>query len=174
MSQTLQIINIIVLVAAIGFGLHRLFKRKKKQEADEAEIEKWEKGSELATHDKEYKAKEKTNLQGKPYDRDEWCYTMPDAAIKHLQECFEGDEEKVYRIKRSIELSIEHYTYEMEDDAACAKIIEERGGFNPKATIFFDAVEYEQYRDELEKNGGEAESFAQWKEKNNENEGKGI
>jgi hypothetical protein len=66
---------------------------------------------------------EKTNLQGNPYDTDEWRYTMPDSAIKHLHECFEGDSHKVNAIQRAIELSIEHYTHEMEDDAQCARII---------------------------------------------------
>ncbi|MDP3465968.1 MAG: hypothetical protein Q8R86_09395 [Sulfuricurvum sp.] len=169
MSQTLQIINIIVLVAAMWFALYSLSKsdraRKKKQAQDEEEMQRWEKGAEIASQDKDYMAfvhdftglgpnydptipHENINLQGKPYDRDEWRYTMPDSAIKHLEECFEGDGHKVNAMKRAIELSIEHYTYEMEDDTQCVRIIEERVFRNPKPSEIFDIEEYKQYREE--------------------------
>jgi len=184
MSQTLQIINMIVLVIAIGFAMYSLYKsdraRKKKQEDDDAETQRWERGAEIASQDKDYRRvvnditglgkeydlaipKENINLQGKPYDRDEWRYTMPDSAIKHLHECFEGDGHKVNSLKRAIELSLEHYTYEMEDDAQCASIIEERVFRNPKDSIRFDIEEYKQYRQEREEIEGEFESFTQWK-----------
>jgi hypothetical protein len=51
---------------------------------------------------------------------------MQHAAVDMLIECFTGDEKKAYQVKRAIELSIEHYTIEMADDAECLKIIEER------------------------------------------------
>jgi hypothetical protein len=82
--------------------------------------------AQIEEEEKQKEREEKTNLQGNPYDRDEWRYSMPDAAIKNLQDCFEEDDHKVNAMKRVIELSIEHYTYEMEDDAQCARIIEER------------------------------------------------
>jgi len=190
MSQTLQIINMIILIAAIWFGLHSLSKsdreRKKKKVQDEEEIEKWERGAEIASQDKDYMAfvnditglgenynpaipKETTNLQGKPYGIDEWRYTMPDSAIKHLQECFEGDERRVHYMKRSIELSIEHFAIEMTDDAECARIIEERVFRNPKPSETFDIEEYKQFRDERDENEGEVESFTQWKGRKKEN-----
>lgn len=166
MSQTLQIINIIVLVIAIGFGMYSLYisdrERKKKKADNDAETERWERGVEIASNDKDYMAfvnditglgenynpaipKENMNLQGKPYDRDEWRYTIPDSAIKHLEECFEGDGHKVHAMKRAIELSIEHFVIEMADDAERARIIEERVFRNPKT---FDIEEYKQYRQE--------------------------
>lgn len=175
MSQTLQIINMIVLIIVIGFALYSLTKsdraRKQKQEEDEAETKRWERGAEIASQDNDYNQtipQEKTNLQGKPYDRDEWRYIMPDAAIKHLQECFEGNGHKVHAMKRSIELSIEHYTYEMEDDSKCARIIEERVYSNPKDSILFDIEEYRQYAQEREAYEKEFESFSQWKNKRTE------
>jgi len=51
---------------------------------------------------------------------------MPHVAVDLLIECFSLDEKKAYQVKRAIELSIEHYTIEMADDAECLKIIEER------------------------------------------------
>jgi len=186
MSQTLQIINIIVLIAAMWFGLHSLYKsdraRKKKKVQDEAEMQRWERGAAIASQDKDYMAfvndftglgenydpaipHENINLQGKPYDRDEWRYTIPDSAIKHLAECFEGDGNRVHAMKRSIELSIEHFAIEMADDAECARIIEERVCSNPKFSEIFDIEEYKQYRQEREEVEGEFESFTQWRKK---------
>lgn len=45
---------------------------------------------------------------------------------EHLEMGCDGDEKKLYLLKRSIELSIEHFAAEMADDAECARIIEER------------------------------------------------
>jgi hypothetical protein len=67
-----------------------------------------------------------TNRCGEAYDDHQWRFTMPHTAVDMLIECFFGDEKKAYQIKRAIELSIEHYTIEMADDAECLKIIEER------------------------------------------------
>lgn len=136
MSEILQIINIIVLVAVIWFAINSLSKsdraRKKKKADDQAETERWERGAEIASHDKEYMAfvNDITGL-GKEYDPHQWYFKMPDSAIKHLEACFEGDERKVYLMKRAIELSIEHFAIEMADDAECARIIEERVFNNP-------------------------------------------
>ncbi len=168
MSQTLQIINMIVLVIAIGFAMHSLSKsdreRKKKKVQDEVETEKWERGAEIASNDRDYMAfvNDFTGL-GKDYDPHKWYFKMPDSALKHLEACFDGDERKVYTMKRAIELSIEHFAIEMADDAQCARIIEERVFNNPKASETFDIEEYKQYRQEREENEGEVESFTQWK-----------
>ncbi len=168
MSQTLQIINMIVLVIAIGFAMYSLYKsdreRKKKKVQDEAEIRRWEIGAEIASHDKEYMAfvNDITGL-GKDYDPHKWYFKMPDSALKHLEACFDGDERKVYTMSRVIELSIEHFAIEMADDAECARIIEERVYSNPKASETFDIEEYKQYRQEREEFEGEFESFTQWK-----------
>lgn len=168
MSQTLQIINIIVLVIVIGFALYSLSKsnreRKQKQAQDEAEIRRWERGAEMASQDKDYMAfaNDFTGL-GKEYDPHKWYFKMPDSALKHLEACFEGDERKVFTMRRAIELSIEHFAIEMADDAECARIIEERVYSNPKPAETFDIEEYKQYRQEREEFEGEFESFSQWK-----------
>jgi hypothetical protein len=168
-SETLQIINIILLVAVMWFGLHILSKSKKKQADDDTEKERWERGAEIASHDSEYQAfvNDITGL-GKEYDPNQWYFKMPDSALKHLEVCFEGDEKKVYLLKRAIELSIEHFAIEMADDAECARIIEERISRNPNATATFDIEEYKRYRQEREEKEGEFESFTQWKERKNE------
>lgn len=172
MSETLQIINIIVLIAAIWYALSNQSKRdaadKKKKADDQAEIERWERGAEIASQDKEYMAfvNDITGL-GKEYDPHKWYFKLPDSALKHLEACFEEDERKVYLMKRAIELSIEHFAIEMDDDAECARIIEERVYSNPKASEPFDMEKYQQYRQELEEKEGEVESFTQWKERKN-------
>lgn len=131
MSETLQIINIIVLAIAIGFAIHRFTKsdrdRKMKKAQEDSEQKRWERAAHIAANDKEYMAfvHDVTGL-GKEYDPDQWYFTMPDSAIKHLEACLEGDERKVYLMQRAIELSIEHFAMEMADDAECARIIEER------------------------------------------------
>lgn len=174
MSQTLQIINMIVLVIVIGFALYSLSKsdreRKKKQAQDEAETERWERGAEIASQDKDYMAfvNDFTGL-GKEYDPHKWYFKMPDSALKHLEACFERDVRKVYTMKRAIELSIEHFAIEMADDAACARIIEERVYSSPKPSETFDIEEYKQYRQEREEVEGEFESFTQWKGRKKEN-----
>lgn len=155
MSETFQIIiNIIVLASLIGYVFNTLYKRVtayKQQKADDhAEKEKWERGAQIASQDKEY-------------DPHRWYYAMPDSALKHLEACFDGDERKVYLMKRAIELSIEHFAIEMADDAQCARIIEERVYNNPKAFVPFDIKEYKKYRQERQSLEGESESFTQWK-----------
>lgn len=146
MSDTLQIINIIVLAIMIGFAINSLFKsnraRKKKKADDQAETERWERGAEIASHDKEYMAfvNDITGL-GKEYDPHKWYIKLPDSALKHLEACFEGDERKVYLMKRAIELSIEHFAIEMADDAECARIIEERVFKNPQPSKPLDIEE---------------------------------
>lgn len=50
---------------------------------------------------------------------------------------------KLYLLKRSIELSIEHFAAEMADDAECARIIEERVFKNPKAKKTFELDKYQ-------------------------------
>jgi hypothetical protein len=125
MSQTFQIINMIVLVIAIGFSLYRLsghgVTQAKKKEEDEV-MQRWADGAEMASKNLAYQTdlkenfkplslKEDTNFQGKYYSRDEWRYTMPESTLNNLRECFEGDEYKINAFKRAIELALEHYTY---------------------------------------------------------------
>lgn len=146
MSDTLQIINIIVLAIMIGFAINSLFKsdreRKKKNAEEYSEQKRWERGTQIAANDKEYMAfvHDVTGL-GKEYDPHQWYFTMPDSALKHLEACFEGDERKVYLMKRAIELSIEHFAIEMADDAECARIIEERVFKNPQPSKPLDIEE---------------------------------
>ena len=159
MTQTLEIINIAVLVIIITYTFNRLIKSytaQKKKKQDDAETQRWERGAQIASNDKEY-------------DPHQWYFKMPDSALKHLEACFEGDERKVYTMKRAIELSIEHFAIEMADDAECARIIEERVYSNPKPAETFDSEEYKQYRQEREDNEGEFESFSQWKGRIQEN-----
>ena len=79
-----------------------------------------------------------TNRCGESYDDHQWRFTMPHTAVEMLIECFTGDEKKAYQIKRAIELSIEHYTIEMADDAECLKIIEERLVNKPQIQKIFE------------------------------------
>lgn len=73
MSETLQIINIIVLALMTGLAITAIVRneraRKKKKADDQAERERWERGVEIARHDKEYMAfvNDITGL-GKEYD----------------------------------------------------------------------------------------------------------
>lgn len=155
MSETLQIINIIVLVMLIGFALNRLSKsdreRKKKKIDEYSEQQRWERAAHIAANDKEYMAfvHDVTGL-GKEYDPDQWYFTMPDSALKHLEACFEGDEQKVYLMQRAIELSIEHFAMEMADDAECARIIEERVFKNPKGFKPLDIDELNKRRKQVQ------------------------
>lgn len=148
MSETLQLINIIVLIAAIAYAIRSQSNTKrakaKQLSQEEAEKLKWERGAHIAQNDKEYMTfvNEFTGL-GKVYDPDQWYYTMPESALKHLEVCFEGNEKQIYLMKRAIELSIEHFAMEMADDAECARIIEERVFKNPKPTVPFDSRNYQ-------------------------------
>lgn len=167
MTQILQIINIAVLVIIITYAFNQPIQRhaaQKKKKQDDEEMQRWENGAEIASRDKEYMAfvHDITGL-GKDYDPHQWYYTMPDSALKHLEACFEGDARKVYLMRRAIELSIEHYTHEMEDDAQCARIIEDRVFNNPKATVPFDIEEYKRYRDERIQREGAFESLEEWR-----------
>ncbi|MCX6061135.1 MAG: hypothetical protein NT103_02660 [Campylobacterales bacterium] len=151
MSQTLQIINMIVLVIAIGFAMYSLYKSDRERKKKKVQNE-----------DYRTVVNDFTGL-GKEYDPHKWYFKMPDSALKHLEACFDGDERKVYTMRRAIELSIEHFAQEMQDDAECARIIEERVFSNPKPSKTFDIEEYKQYRQEREEFEGEVESFTQWK-----------
>lgn len=167
MTQILQIINIAILAIIITYAFNQPRQRyatpKKKKQEDE-EIQRWENGAEIASRDKEYMAfvNDITGL-GKEYDPHQWYYTMPDSALKHLEACFEGDERKIYLMRRAIELSIEHFAIEMADDAQCARIIEERVFNNPKATVPFDIEEYKKYREERIETEGVFESLEEWR-----------
>lgn len=155
MSEALQIINIIVLTIVIGFAINSLYKRdrelKMKKAQENSEQKRWERAAHIAANDKEYMAfvHDVTGL-GKEYDPDQWYFKMPDSALKHLEACLEGDEQKVYLMQRAIELSIEHFAMEMADDAECAKIIEERVFKNPKEFKPLDIDELNKRRKSLQ------------------------
>lgn len=181
MSEALQIINIIVLAIVIGFALYSVLKRdrdlkkkiatseKKQKEDNEEEVKRWERGAEIAINNKEYMAFV-NDITGpdKEYDPHKWYFNLPDSALKHLDACYEGDERKVYLMKRAIELSIEHFAREMEDDAVCARIIEERVFNNPKPTVPFDMEEYMRYRKERKEQDGSEETFEEWKRRSDD------
>ena len=86
--------------------------------------------------DKEYRQVRRDNFitshpedrdrMNEPYHQNRSRYMMPHNAVELLLECFGGDERQAYLIKRAIEISIEHFTIEMEDDAECLRIVEQR------------------------------------------------
>lgn len=171
MSQTLQIINLAVLIILMGYGFNALLQQrtlknqeKKMRQDDEQEKKRWEDGALLASEDREYMAcvNDITGL-GKEYDPHEWYFKMPESAIKHLEVCFNGDARKTLFMKRAIELTIEHYVAEMADDAECARIIEERVFNNTKGSVPFDIEAYQKYREERIEKEGEFESINEWR-----------
>ena len=137
MSNTWMVLNIIVLLGLIIYVIR--YKRspqnqhnQKKEELfriyvgeEDAQMRHFRRGNFITAHPND------TNRCGECYHNHEWRFTMPHAAVDMLIECFSQDEKKAYQIKRAIELSIEHYTIEMADDAECARIIEERLVNNP-------------------------------------------
>jgi hypothetical protein len=132
MSNTWMVLNIIVLLGLIIYVIR--YKRspkkqhnQKKEEQfriykgeEDSQIRHYRRGNFITSHPND------TDRCGESYDDHQWRFTMPHTAVEMLIECFTGDEKKAYQIKRAIELSIEHYTIEMADDAECLKIIEER------------------------------------------------
>lgn len=171
MSDTAIAINLAVLVMLNLFALYRLSRHgncclKKQpdsqQSIDEqsakddesaiAEEERWIQGTELAAHNKEYRAlSNDISGSGTEYEKDQWYFKMPDSALKHLEACFDEDERKVYLMKRAIELSIEHFAVEMADDAECARIIEERVFNNPQPS---QSIDLEELKERLSKKRG--------------------
>ena len=69
---------------------------------------------------------EDRDRMNEPYHQNNWRYMMPHTAVELLLECFGGDERQAYLIKRAIEISIEHFAIEMEDDVECMRIVEQR------------------------------------------------
>ncbi|TDA63250.1 hypothetical protein E0765_08585 [Sulfuricurvum sp. IAE1] len=82
------------------------------------------------------KPSKETNTQGFPYTHEQWRFLLPEAALKELHQAFGDNSETTYRIKRAIELSIEHLMEELADDAECARIIEERTRDGAKSKPF--------------------------------------
>lgn len=79
---------------------------------------------------------EDVNTRGRPYSRKDWRLILPNAAVQELNLAFGENSEQTYRVRRAIELSIEHLMEELADDAECARIIEERLGSNPDSKTF--------------------------------------
>ncbi|MFA6145580.1 MAG: hypothetical protein WCW84_10400 [Sulfurimonas sp.] len=111
MSDTAVAINIVVLLVLIIFSIQRLGGHGNQNSS---------KTTESLT------SKENINLRGVLYDQDAWRVTLPQSVLENLEVCFDGDKNKAHCMKRAIELSLEHYTFEMEDDKECADIIEKR------------------------------------------------
>lgn len=76
--------------------------------------------------EKTYRQSKETNTKGTPYTHDQWRFILPEAALNELHQAFGDNTETAYRLKRAIELSVEHLIEELADDAECARIIEER------------------------------------------------
>lgn len=93
------------------------------------------------------KPSDETNTKGIPYTQEQWRFILPGAALKELQLAFGDSDETAYRIKRAMELAIEHLMEELADDAECARIIEERVHPNTEWKTF-DAEAYRQKRRE--------------------------
>ena len=122
------------------FALYRLTQHgaiQSKKKKEDGEIQRWENGAELASKNLEYQTKlkegfeplsfkEDTNLRGLPYDKEVWRVVLPQSVVEQLEVCFDGNTTKAHAMKRALELSLEHYTYEMEDDKECADIIAKR------------------------------------------------
>lgn len=136
MSETVQILNLIVLFILIVFGIRRLSQRSR------SNIKGCNDSNDTRnqTYDEE--------LFEECYPRDAWRLILPDSAMNHLEACFDGDKRKIAHAKRAIELSIEHFAQEMADDAECARIIEERVFKNPKPTKPLDLEELKRRRGE--------------------------
>jgi len=115
MSDTAVAINMVVLVGLIIFSIQRLGEHGKNQNHS-----KTTKPSQPLT------SKEDSNLRGLHYDKEAWRVLLPQSVVEQLEVCFDGNTIKSYAMKRAIELSLEHYTYEMEDDKECADIIAKR------------------------------------------------
>jgi len=132
MSNTWMVVNIIVLLGLIIYVIRykrsaqKQHNQKKEgqfriyEEEKDTQIHHFRRGNFITSHPND------TNRCGESYDDHQWRFTMPHVAVDLLIECFSLDEKKAYQVKRAIELSIEHYTIEMADDAECLKIIEER------------------------------------------------
>ena len=137
MSNTWMVLNIIALLGAIIYVIRYKGSPKKQHNhkneepfriyegEEDSQIRHVRRGNFITSHPND------TDRCGESYDNHQWRFTMPHAAVDMIIECFSGDEKKAYQIKRAIELSIEHYTIEMADDAECARIIEERLVNNP-------------------------------------------
>lgn len=137
MSNTWMVLNIIVLLGLIIYSIRcKRTPKKHYNQKKEGQFRIYE--GEEDTHMRHFRRgnfitsyPNDTNRCGEAYDDHQWRFTMPHTAVDMLIECFSGDEKKAYQIKRAIELSIEHYTIEMADDAECLKIVEERLVKNP-------------------------------------------
>ncbi len=128
MSDTAVAINIVVLLALIIFSIQRLGEHGNQN------------SSKTIEPSQPPISKEELNTRGLPYDKEDWRVVLPQSVVEQLEVCFDGDKNKVYAMKRAFELSLEHYTYEMEDDKECARIIDERDFDGKKEQISFEEM----------------------------------
>lgn len=133
MNNVWIVVNIIVLLGLIVYGIGYIHSSKKHhkqnkeenrfriyQAEEDPKICHFRRSNFITSHPDD------TDLFSEFYKDHQWRFTMPHAAVDLLIECFSGNEKKAYQIKRAIELSIEHYAIELADDAECLKIIEEQ------------------------------------------------
>lgn len=126
MSNFWAILNIIILCGLIIYVIR--YKNSQKdgkefriyQDEDDEGVQHYRRGNFITTHPND------TDRMGEAYDDHQWRFTMPHAAVDMLIECFSEDEKKAYKIKRAIEISIEHYAIEMADNNECARMLEDR------------------------------------------------
>ena len=138
MSNNLLILNIALLIGAIGFAMYRLsahgnknlpsqnhsdrMREARKEEKKQADTSK--KTDDSGTTDSLNVEETELNAHGDPYKIDEWRFFAPQCAKDELQKVY--TEKEAYHLQRAIELSIEHLMHEINDDMECARIIEER------------------------------------------------
>lgn len=136
MSNNLLILNIVLLIGAIGFAMYRLsahgnknppsqnhsdrIQEARKEEKKQADTSK--NTDDSGTTDS--LNVEELNAHGNPYKIEEWRFFAPQRAKDELQKVYR--EKEAYHLQRAIELSIEHLMHEINDDMECARIIEER------------------------------------------------
>ncbi|KFN40873.1 MAG: hypothetical protein JU82_00390 [Sulfuricurvum sp. MLSB] len=151
----LYVIAIMAFTIASGIVIYWFYHEnqvrvQQKHVKDQEELERWERAGNdprmiehykyVAQEDfppsKPFIPPEDRNLQGVPYSREAWRLILPDAAMRELSLAFGENSETAYRVKRSIELSIEHLMEELADDAECARIIEERIGTGAECKTF--------------------------------------
>lgn len=151
MSNNLLILNIALLIVAIGYAMYSLsahgnknppsqnhsdrIQEARKEEKKQADTSKNTDDSE--TTDSLNIEETELNTHGNPYKIDEWRFFAPQRAKDELQKVHTDKE--AYHLQRAIELSIEHLMHEINDDMECARIIEERVKSGAK-TISYEEI----------------------------------
>lgn len=122
MSDSLVVLNIIILLGWIIYAVRykRIVKSTKyHNQKKDAQIGNYQENDLITSYS------DGTDRSCESYCDQTWRFTMPYAAVELLIECCEGDEKKVYQIKRAIELSMEHLSQELANDTKFARNIQE-------------------------------------------------